>query len=169
MFFQFIFESFEMFSQVFFSAELIFRRSNRNVRCESAPEILILCPLVPVRNASSNLAIFTSAAVIYCIVVLWYVTTSPDIGLRCLPDNNVDSRGVEVRVEPQGGGIGSQPKAGDVIVELRGRPIRSFVDFAWAHTEIRNAPIDPGGFLEPKEEFESRLSRLQSFSDRVYG
>lgn len=125
-----------------------------------------------VRNASSNLAIFTSAAVIYCIVVLWYVTTSPDIGLRCLPDNNVDSRGVEVRVEPQGGGIGTQPKAGDVIVELRGRPIRSFVDFAWAHTEIRNAPIDPGGFLDRRKNLsrdlaDSRLSLIEYTDDQT--
>jgi hypothetical protein len=79
---------------------------------------------------------------------------------------------VEVRVEPQGGGVGTQPKAGDVIIELRGRPIRSFVDFAWAHTEIRNAPIDPGGFLDRTKELsrdltDSRLSLIEYTDDQT--
>ena len=101
-----------------------------------------------VRNSSSTLAIFTSAAVLYCITVLWYVATSHDAGLRCLPANDVDTRGVEIQVGPvAGSAVGTPPRPGDVLVEFYGRPIRSFVDFAWAHAALRNASIDPGGKL----------------------
>jgi len=101
-----------------------------------------------VKNSSATLAIFTSAAVLYCIVVLWYVATSHDAGLRCLPANDIEMRGVEVRVGPSAGeGVMIQPRPGDTLVEFYGRPIRSFVDFAWAHAALRNAPIETGGHL----------------------
>ena len=110
------------------------------------------------RNSSSTLAIFTSAAVLYCIAVLWYVATCPDVGLRCLPANDVETRGVEIRVGPTAS-VGAPPRPGDVLIELHGRPIRSFVDFAWAHAALRNAPIDPGGKLGPEQEL-GKLSEL---------
>ena len=103
------------------------------------------------RNSSSTLAIFTSAAVLYCIVVLWYVATSWDIGLRCLPANDGEIQGVEIRVVTAAG-VGTPPRPDDVLVEFHGRPIRSFVDFAWAHAALRNAQIDPGGMLGSEQD-----------------
>ena len=103
------------------------------------------------RNSSSTLAIFTSAAVLYCIVVLWYVATSWDVGLRCLPANDGETQGVEIRVVTAAG-VGTPPRPDDVLVEFHGRPIRSFVDFSWAHAALRNAQIDPGGMLGSEQD-----------------
>ena len=117
------------------------------------------------RNSSSLLAAFTSVAVLYCIAVLWYVATSPDVGLRCLPANDVDTRGVEIRVGPSSS-VGTPPRPGDVLIELHGRPIRSFVDFAWAHAALRNARIDPGGQLGTEQEL-GKLSESLAATSRL--
>ena len=117
------------------------------------------------RNSASTLAIFTSVAVLYCIAVLWYVATSWDVGLRCLPANDVDTRGVEIRVVTATG-VGTAPRPGDVLVEFHGRPIRSFVDFAWAHAALRNAQIDTGGFLGPEQDV-SKLSEALNATSRL--
>ncbi len=120
----------------------------------SALRRLSLCSLISVRPSSSILAIFTSTALLYGFVVLWYVATSPDAQLRCLLSNDVETRGVEIRVGAERGLV-TIPKAGDILVELHGRPIRSFVDFAWAHAALRYARIDSGGTLpaeaDPKD------------------
>ncbi len=137
------------------------------------------------KNSSSTLAIFTSAAVLYCIVVLWYVATSHDAGLRCLPANSSnaerfeEARGVEIRVSPPSGedvvsrvgpsvGDGDMilPRQGDMLVEFYGRPIRSFVDFSWAHTALRNARIDSGGAMG-SEHVVGRLSELLPKTSRL--
>lgn len=137
------------------------------------------------KNSSSTLAIFTSTAVLYCIVVLWYVATSHDAGLRCLPANGssgnalVDEQGVEIRVSPLAGedvasragpsvGDGDMilPRPGDMLIEFYGRPIRSFVDFSWAHTALRNARIDSGGVMG-NEQVIGRLSELLPKTSRL--
>lgn len=107
---------------------------------------MFLCLVISVRSSSSTLAIFTATALLYGVVVLWYVATSPDAGLRCLLSNDVDTSGVEIRVGPKNGLV-TLPKAGDILVEFHGRPVRSFVDFAWAHAALRYARIDSGGAL----------------------
>ncbi len=117
------------------------------------------------RNTSTTLALFTSAAVVYCIAVLWYVATSPDVGVRCLPANDVDTRGVEIRVGPSDS-VGTKPRPGDVLVEFHGRPIRSFVDFAWAHAALRNARIDAGGRMGAEKEV-STLSEVLGSTSRL--
>ncbi len=98
-------------------------------------------------------------------MVLWYVLTSWDVGLRCLPANDVDTRGVEIRVVTADG-IGTPPRPGDVLVEFHGRPIRSFVDFAWANAALRNAQIDTGGFLGPEQDV-SKLSEALNATSRL--
>lgn len=98
-------------------------------------------------------------------MVLWYVATSPDVGLRCLPANDVERKGVEIRVGPSAS-VGAPPRRGDVLVEFYGRPIRSFVDLAWAHAALRNAHIDPGGSMGREQEVE-RLSELLAADSRL--
>ena len=115
------------------------------------------------KNSSSTLAIFTSAAVLYCIAVLWYVATSWDVGLRCLPANDVDTRGVEIRVVTATG-VGTPPRPGDVLVEFHGRPIRSFVDFAWAHAALRDAQIGAGGALGSEQDVSTLSESLGATS-----
>ncbi len=104
-------------------------------------------------------------AVLYCITVLWYVATSPDAGLRCLPANDIDTQGVEIRVGPSAS-VGTPPSPGDVLVEFHGRPIRSFVDFAWAHAALRNAHIDSGGSLGAERDVET-LSKTLGATSRL--
>ena len=96
-------------------------------------------------------------------MVLWYVITSWDVGLRCLPANDIDTRGVEIRVVTAAG-VGTPPRPGDVLVEFHGRPIRSFVDFAWAHAALRNAQIDPGGMLGSEQDVSTLSEELGATS-----
>lgn len=89
---------------------------------------------------------------VYSVLVLGFVATSPDLGLRCLMvDESATGEGpggVEIRATPHLEGFrGARPREGDLLVRVGDRPIRTFLDFTGVHMELRNAPIPPGGKL----------------------
>ena len=90
--------------------------------------------------------------VIYCVMVLWYVATFPDVGIRCLlPESPLPGRGIEIRryEEVSGETTDPAPKAGDRLLSLNGRAIATYFDLAHALQGLRFAKIPPGGQLAP--------------------
>jgi transcriptional regulator with GAF, ATPase, and Fis domain len=86
-------------------------------------------------------------AVIYAVVVLGFVATTPDLGIRCLVDDatwaNGVADGVVMRQVPSEGEIsakGPLPKVGDRLVRIGDWPINTFVDFTHSLMRLRSAP-----------------------------
>ncbi|MEY3176718.1 MAG: Transcriptional regulatory protein ZraR [Planctomycetota bacterium] len=90
--------------------------------------------------------------VVYCVVILWYVATFPDVGIRCLlPESRGAGEGIEIRrYEDAPGEITDPaPRPGDSLRRLNGQPISTYYDFALALQGLRFAKIPPGGQLAP--------------------
>jgi transcriptional regulator with GAF, ATPase, and Fis domain len=111
-------------------------------------------------NSQSNnrdlrvlVATLTGLIVAYCVAVLWYVATFPDVGLRCLlPDSSPrQNGGIEIRqwVPEAQGSTDPRPKPGDQLVRLNGQEIETFLDFVSSLESLRFAKIPPGGQLAP--------------------
>ena len=99
------------------------------------------------RNTLTVLGVLTVG---YAVVVLGYVATSPDLGLRVLVSDPVAQRGEGVLVQGVVGldYRGDVPIArGDTIVQIRRVPIRSFFDFTRELHRLHSAPIPPDGQL----------------------
>jgi transcriptional regulator with GAF, ATPase, and Fis domain len=116
----------------------------------------------PQKLALSALA---ASAVLYGLLVLWYVPTQPCIPLGCLLTNSDDSDlpGLEIRdVRLLGPCKGAVPEVGDHVIEAAGRPIRSFADWVRVHRALRGWRIDSAARIssgkDPSEE--SLLSDL---------
>ncbi|MDA0283230.1 MAG: sigma 54-interacting transcriptional regulator [Planctomycetota bacterium] len=91
------------------------------------------------------------SVVIYTVLVLGYVGTTPDIGIRGLisdADRVDDSSGMVVRRFSDFVYDGNKPVVGDVLVRIHDRPVRSFIDFCSALQYLRDAPIKAHGILD---------------------
>jgi len=92
---------------------------------------------------------------VYSVVVLGYVATSPDIRLRCLTvddrDDALERPGVLIHATPDLQYRGNKPEKGDILIRLGDRnvTIRNFVDFNKQLTELRKKDRPPpGGSVE---------------------
>ena len=99
-------------------------------------------------------ALCTGIIVTYCVTVLWYVATFPDVGLRCLlPSDPEENRltGINIHqwIQPDGKRIDPSPKPGDRLISLNGHRIGTFYDFVGAMEGLRSAKVPPGGQLAP--------------------
>jgi len=111
--------------------------------------------------------------VVYAVVVLGYVATSPDLRLRCLlvdePADWSAQHGVEIRATPGLKWMGDRPYPGDLLLGIREDRTRTFIDFAEQLSRLRNQPIPPGGSLhpnaDPTEGDESLLPPLVEVGD----
>jgi len=89
--------------------------------------------------------------VVYSMLVLAYVATSPDVGLRCLMvDDRTESpdvhQGVVLQGVPKAESIkGAYPEPGDLLIRLNESAIRTFMDFTRQVAALRNAPLKAGG------------------------
>ena len=100
-------------------------------------------------------AVLGTVVVIYCVIVLGYVGTTPDLGLRGLLSDRGDMsapQGMLIRAVVELDAEGVAPRSGDVLVNVRDKPIRSFQDFAYSLQALRNAPIDSGGRLANRSD-----------------
>jgi transcriptional regulator with GAF, ATPase, and Fis domain len=100
----------------------------------------------------SAVAAFLGLIVAYCVVVLWFVATFPDVGIRCLlPDTNQLGVGVEIQqyLDVDDGITDPAPKAGDRLLSLNGQKLSTFLDFVRALQGLRFAKVAPGGQLAP--------------------
>ncbi len=103
-------------------------------------------------NDRRLLITFLGVMVAYCMVVLWYVATFPDAGLRCLlPDAQESGRGIVIQkyLDVDEGATDPAPRPGDRLLRLGGQEISTFLDFTRALANLRFAKIPPGGQLAP--------------------
>lgn len=110
---------------------------------------------------STSQRLLTVGAVVsffYCIAAMWYVATSPDIGLRCLLTSDTPFRpGLEIRaLSTDLRSHGDTIAAGDTLIELNGEPIYSFVDYARELRNLRSAVPRVGARLKTAG-FDTRL------------
>lgn len=110
-------------------------------------------------DLSSKSRVFVAAlgmtVVIYCVIVLGYVGTTPDLRLRGLLSDHgedVGRAGMLIRSVVDLDVEGPSPEPGDLLISVRDRPIRSFLDFAYSLQALRNAPVDSGGRLKSRRD-----------------
>jgi transcriptional regulator with GAF, ATPase, and Fis domain len=97
------------------------------------------------------LAALGGLAVGYCVLILAFVATTPDLRLRFLlvdPVSNVSATtpplGIEIQQTPGLKCKGSNPpQTGDRLVLMEGKPITNFLDFARAQLALRNRGASP--------------------------
>ena len=104
------------------------------------------------------LATTGTLAILYCIVVLTYVATSPDLRIRCLlldstrpSDLPASVQGVVMRkVELAHDGVAPHlpiPADGDILTRMAESPVHSFFDFSHQISNLRRAPLKANGQL----------------------
>ncbi|MEQ9411338.1 MAG: sigma 54-interacting transcriptional regulator [Fuerstiella sp.] len=92
------------------------------------------------------------AATFYCLIVIWYVTTFPDIGLRCLlPMSAGESQELKITqfVHSDDDILGTPVTGGDQLLQVARKPANNFLLFIHNLASLRAAPIPPGGLLNP--------------------
>jgi transcriptional regulator with GAF, ATPase, and Fis domain len=107
-----------------------------------------------------------AVVVVYSMVVLGFVATTPDLGIRCLMDEvpwkNGTTDGVVIRMLPEKGAMSGKetlPQVGDRLVRIGDWPVETFVDFTQALMRLRGAPIPPGGGSLPPNFDPSTVKR----------
>lgn len=111
------------------------------------------------------------ASVSYCLIVIWYVTTFPDIGLRCLlpTEHNETELHITEFVHEDGDVLGPPISADDKLVEVARKPAPNFLLFIQNVAQLRSAAIPPGGLLapgsDPSEEPTVKVPELVEIPD----
>src|SRR5258708_7367624 len=77
------------------------------------------------------------AIVLYCLLILGFVVTSPDIGLRLLmvdeDELSANLAGPEIKIVTKAMLTrGIAPRAGDVLLSIRRKPVGTFMHFTRA-------------------------------------
>jgi transcriptional regulator with GAF, ATPase, and Fis domain len=105
-----------------------------------------------IRFQQSLVPVSAALAVVYALVVLWYVATYPELGIRCLlPKERGAStyhEGVEV-VRFSGEGIPYQLQPGDRLTAIHDRPVHTFLDFLGTTRDLSTMALQPGAKLHP--------------------
>jgi transcriptional regulator with GAF, ATPase, and Fis domain len=116
-----------------------------------------------------GLVLTGSLAVCYSLAVLWFVSTTPDPGVRVLlsetplAGNSEWLPGVVLR-RLVGQPIlleqaGPRPAVGDRLLELGEYPVHTFLDFTGVVAELRSFELPPGGLIQESNRavLETRL------------
>ncbi len=89
---------------------------------------------------------------VYALIVLWYVATYPELGIRCLLPReqraSSTTEGVEV-VRFTGEGIPYQLQPGDRLTAIYDRPVHTFLDFLGTTRDLSTMALQPGARLPP--------------------
>src|SRR5258708_40201907 len=91
------------------------------------------------------LAAIGAATVFYCLVVLGFVASAPDLGLRCLLVSRADASnqsresGLEIRqiIHGWSGDHADGPRPGDRLIEIAHRPAHTFAHSAARLIDLR--------------------------------
>jgi transcriptional regulator with GAF, ATPase, and Fis domain len=94
--------------------------------------------------------------VIYTVLVLGYVGTTPDIGIRGLlsdastsgEPSSVVTPGMVIRGFADFQHFGIKPEEGDILVRIHDKSVRTFLDFSASLQYLRDAPIKTHGILD---------------------
>jgi len=103
------------------------------------------------RRTRNILTVLGAMAVVYSVLVLGYVATSPDLGLRVLMMDEAAQEGEGVIIQsvaPIKYRGDERVEPGDTLVAIARVPTRNFLDFTVQLHELYNAPIPPGGQLD---------------------
>ena len=124
-------------------------------------------------NQKTTISALATVAVLYGLVVLWYVPTQPSIPIGCLLTNSAESRqpGLEIRkVGELDEVMGTTPAVGDHIIQAAGIRVRSFSDWARVHRHLRNWKVDPAAQIalgkDPTEEARQSDLSLVEYPDK---
>tara|TARA_R110002111_G_scaffold259308_1_gene329228 strand:- start:31305 stop:34358 length:3054 start_codon:yes stop_codon:yes gene_type:complete len=99
-------------------------------------------------------------AIVYSVIVLGFVTTSPDLRLRAMLDS-VEAKpgesipaGIEIKATPGIVKTGSAPapKPRDILTKIGDYPIRTFLDFSRVLSKLRDDKLPPGSQLQPNSD-----------------
>ncbi|MBX3443727.1 MAG: sigma-54-dependent Fis family transcriptional regulator [Planctomyces sp.] len=105
------------------------------------------------RREQISLTALSGLCVLYCVAALWYVTSSPEVPVRCVLGSDRDPKnGIVISRGPQeseyrGRSGRPVPKAGDRLLALGGSSIHSFVNYARAQADLRKLRPIAGGRL----------------------
>lgn len=100
-------------------------------------------------------AISGSLVLMYCVIVLAFVATVPDLRLRVLLRDESAERpesGIIIRKIPGIHCRGPQPVVGDVLQRIGDQPIRSFNDFARSLRQVHRAQVTREGLLNAGDD-----------------
>jgi len=94
-------------------------------------------------------------AVIYALIVLWYVATYPELGIRCLLPRKLKpseaNAGIEV-VRFTGEGLSYQLQPGDRLTAIHDLPVTTFLDFLGTTRDLSTMALQPGARLRPNAD-----------------
>ena len=116
------------------------------------------------------IAALAGASICYAVLALAFISTSPDIGLRCLLESaDTPHAGAGLTIQGAVRSLddckGYSPEVGDVLVQIHDRRIRTLVDFVQAQADLRDAVVDPVFELamgaDPSELRRSTLSLVK--------
>ena len=95
------------------------------------------------RRLRCFIAVASVASMSYCLAVLAYVVTAPDLRMRCLlADDTRSAAGVTVQATPGLQFRGPDgPQVGDVVVAIHQRPTPTFCDFVARLRELRGLRV----------------------------
>jgi len=97
---------------------------------------------------------------LYSIVVLGFVAQSRDLGLRCLLPSEADLEIARNQPKEEYVGVrvgraanvttnGDKPKAGDTLLTIAGKRVRTFAEFTYAMADLRTTPTPASNILPP--------------------
>lgn len=110
-----------------------------------------------VRNWSDKafVAVSGSLVLLYCVIVLAYVATVPDLRIRVLLRDESDEQpksGILIREVPGIRCRGPQPAVHDVLRRIGDQPIRTFSDFARSLRQVHRAQVAREGMLNAGDD-----------------
>ena len=86
-------------------------------------------------------------SVTYALIVLWYVATFPELGIRCLFPKVPPIAGVQPVVKVvrfDGDAIPVDLTPGDELISINDQPVGTFLDFLATTGNLRSAKLKPG-------------------------
>lgn len=92
-----------------------------------------------------------SVSISYCLIVIWYVATFPDVGVRCLLPSSPDATDLEIVqfIYEEDDCLSTKPLPGNRLIATGRNPANNLILFVDSLTQLRSAPIPPGGQMNP--------------------
>ncbi len=90
------------------------------------------------------------ASISYCLVVIWYVATFPDVGVRSLLPVTADADSLLITqfTHSKEDCLSEEVKPGQRMFRFAGRPATNFLAYIESVANLRTATIPPGGQLQ---------------------
>ncbi|MEZ6129433.1 MAG: sigma 54-interacting transcriptional regulator [Planctomycetaceae bacterium] len=122
------------------------------------------------RNDGQRIAVTVTAmaAISYSLIVIWYVATFPDIGVRCLlpTDPFADELPITQFIHSDTDCLSEPVRANQRLLTVGGKPSGNFLLFVHNLARLRSAVIPPGGQLaagaDPSEQERPPLVEIAS-------